>query len=269
MTQPKHQAATDEQIIYDSVEESKDYRRRWLLVGIVTIAVLSLLVSGIAAYYAYGSVKDQAAAGTTLAQQVKDACEDPTKRTADIQYLCDNAEKVVEEAPEAIKGDTGPQGEQGEPGPPPSAAQVAKAVASFCAGQRCRGTDGKNATQSQVAQAVQTYCNARGECEGPQGDTGNVGDTGPIGPPPSDAQVQDAVDAYCLTHNGCQGPAGPEGPPGPTGVVNVDDQCEAAAEGMVVADVNSTYDPDTRTLTIDCTYKEDAAVPPGTGGETP
>lgn len=120
---------------------------------------------------------------------------------------------------------SGPQGEPGPRGPGPSNAQIAQAVASYCAATgACAG---RGPTTAQVAAAVATYCTANGDCRGPQGDTGKPGrsvtgpkgEVGAAGPPPTSGQVADAVAAYCADGRcrGAQGEPGPAGPPGKDG----------------------------------------------------
>lgn len=271
-----------DEIVRDAVEESKDHRGRALLVILGVVALALLVLAGAMFYYAYTNTRDQAAAGTDLAQRVEEACGDPSRVTDDLEKLCARAGEVASSGesigigPPGPKGDRGDPGAPGEAGPPPSDAQVANAVALYCAGGRCRGSDGENATPAQVADAVSSYCNDRGQCRGPRGSEGEdgqdgaTGPTGPQGPPPSQEQVEAAVATYCSTRNNCQGPAGPQGPPGeegeqgPPGVVNVETNCDAP-EGQVIDKVQSNYNAGTRTIVISCTYKEDATIP-GTGG---
>lgn len=261
-------------IVHESVASSKDRRGRLLISLAVAAMLIFTGVSAIAGYIAYTTVQDAAQRGTTLAQQVQEACADPTVDEAELGTLCSNADDVVDDAPEAAKGPkgdtgetgaTGDQGLPGEAGPPPSAAQVANAVASYCANGRCDGEDGtdgrdgRNVTASQVASAVALYCNDRGQCRGPEGPSGSAGqdgtdgtdgadgkpgEKGDVGPPPSDGQVISAVAAYCSEHNNCQGPAGQEGATGPKG-----DTGDTGATGQAGIDGTSAV-PFTFTFTI-------------------
>lgn len=216
--------STKEQIVEESASESKEHNKRVLLGVLVALGGLSLIISAIAAYMAYTPVQDAAKRGTSLAEQVQQACEDPNVDTRELGDLCKNADKVVDKAPEAAQGPPGEPGVPGEPGPPPSPAQVQNAVALYCQQRgNCRGPQGQDATPNQVAEAVASYCNARGECRGPGGSDGSDGQdgaTGPQGPPPTSGQVAQAVAEYCSTRGNCQGPQGeqgPQGPPGPEG----------------------------------------------------
>jgi hypothetical protein len=209
-----------EQIVHDAVHGTKDRFHRMLLLGVCLLAVLSLVVAAWAAWEAYKPVKEQAQRATSLAQQVKAACADPTTVTSpDLKSLCNQASAVVSKAPTVVQGAPGPEGSPGPSGPPgpagpaPSTSQVASAVALYCQNNGCKGKDGKNATQEDVTAAVSMYCDSRGDCAGPRGQNGS---------PPTDAQIQSAVSTYCSNHDSCQGPAGPKGdtvtgPAGPSG----------------------------------------------------
>lgn len=276
----------EEDIIHRSASVKDRNRRRWLrLIGLVF--VISLLGGGAAALATFLTLQSAAKDGTVLAQQIQRECDKPGITDPDLAQFCPRADEIVESAPETVKveqvpgppGETGEQGDTGavgETGPPPSATQVLSAVRRFCVNtSRCDGTDGSDATPAQVAIAVSSYCNSRGECRGPAGEAGENGDDGVDGtagkdgsnaPPVTQAQLIEAVDSYCAQNNNCRGPAGadgtngsdgstgPQGPAGPTGLVNVADNCEPAPEGQVINDVSSSYDTDTQTVMIDCTY---------------
>lgn len=123
------------------------------------------------------------------------------------------------------QGETGRTGRTGQRGPGPSTAQVAAAVATYCA--VTGACAGHGPTSAQVAAAVVSYCDSRGHCAGPagnSGDTGPSGPQGPQGPGPSADQVATAVASYCSDHDGCQGPKGDPGPTGPEGPAGYPDQ---------------------------------------------
>lgn len=263
-----------EQIVEEAVRNSKRPRGRRLVLGLAVLSILLLITTGFLAWkLLYKPTLNQAQAGTDLAAQIQQACENPKQDTATLHNLCEDADNVVEDAPNTVQGPPGEQGDPGtpgEPGPPPSDAQVQNAVALYCA-QRgaCRGPRGDSVTQAQVAEAVASYCNANGECRGPAGTPGSAGqngapgepgERGEQGPAPTDQQIESAVANYCSTRNNCQGPKGEPGAPGspgepgPTGVVNVDASGCSAQEGQVVQSVASTYDPGTRTVVITCTF---------------
>lgn len=261
-------------LVNEAVHEGRNTKARWTIVGLGVIAALLAVVAAVAFWYAYSNTRDQAEAGTSLAQQVRDACSNPEKASKDLSPLCDNADSVVKSGEtvgiKGDKGDPGDPGLPGEQGPPPSDAQVSQAVALYCAGGRCDGSDGRNATTDQVAEAVALYCNSQGECRGPEGRagpegqdgaTGNPGATGPQGPPPSDAQVQAAVSTYCSNHGNCQGPVGPAGQDGQDGQPGdtVDGgSCQFSGIGTITINIQTSNGP----TTFECTGN------PGNGGAT-
>jgi len=245
------------QIIEESAASAKSSRGRWILTALILICLVSLLFSGWAAYQAYKPVREQAQAGTDLAQQVKEACKDPKLNTADLRELCEDANSVVENKPEAVQGPQGDPGVPGERGPAPSDAQVANAVALYCATRdNCTGPKGNNASAAQVAEAVASYCNSRGECRGPEGAAGSpgqdgaqgiqgepggqgpTGEQGVQGPGPTDDQVATAVANYCSTRDGCRGPKGDTGDPAPNVQLSAD--CEDNPLPITDVTVDST-----------------------------
>lgn len=134
----------------------------------------------------------------------------------------------------------------GPPGPGPSNAEIALAVANYCAQhENCTGTP----SPSQVFAAVKAYCSAGAVCRGSKGSpgprgprgTGAPGAVGPSGasgapgapgPGPTDQQIASAVAAYCDAHGGCTGPAGPKGDTG-VGISSID--CEGpSADSFVI-----------------------------------
>lgn len=279
MTEREEQAQNrKDSIVRDAVNSSIDKRGRLIVILAIAAAVVCAAVGAIAAHVAYTTVQDSAQSGVTLATQVQAACADPNVDDTELGSLCANADSVVEEAPAAAKGEKGDPGDpglpgsDGEPGPPPSDAQVANAVASYCAAGRCDGSDGRNGrdvTATQVAEAVASYCNSRGECRGPEGAggpdgqdgaPGDRGERGETGPPPTDSQVLAAVTTFCSTRDNCQGtrgangepgpqgPAGPEGPAGPQGVPGdalIDGQCGFTGFGTISITINTSTGPTT------------------------
>jgi len=210
-----------QEIVEDAVNNSRlHHKRRWIWIPAV-LGFALLVGSGFLWFDAYRTNATQAERGTSLAQQVKEACADTSKYTEDLRDLCGAADDVVDKAsPNVLKGDPGQQGEQGKPGPGPSPAQVRAAVASYCADGNCDGEDGQDASPAQVAKAVAAYCNAQGECRGPSvadGSAGSDGATGPQGPPPTASQVAAAVEEYCRDRDGCRGRSGSDGKDGKDG----------------------------------------------------
>lgn len=249
--------ATKDEILQEGQAVKSKHDRRLLYV-ILLMMCMCMVVMIFFALKVYSAVKGTAEAGADLADQVKAACENPTVNVPP-EIDCGKADDLISEAPTSVKGD---KGDQGEPGPPPSDAQVALAVASYCAGGAC---DGENATQAQVSAAVAQYCNSRGQCRGPDGDKGDTGDTGATGeqgPPPSDAQVASAVAAYCSTRNDCRGPAGEPGKPGQDGSpgdVVTGGSCEFDGVGSLQITIQTATGP----TVFQC---NGIGVPPGQGG---
>lgn len=213
-------AETRDQIVEESVASSKDHRARRLLAIILALLVV-LAAFTIWSFARVNHAKDeQIDQGKSLAEQVQDACTSPVIDTSELGDLCDKADDVIREipGPSGKAGDAGATGETGAAGPPPSNIQIARAVASYCAGGVCRGA---SVTAAQVKAAVAEYCNANGQCKGPTGasgsngsdgatgaagsggEKGDPGDPGPAGPPPSDEQVAAGVAAYCSVDNQC------------------------------------------------------------------
>jgi hypothetical protein len=261
---------TRDRIVSEAVKDGRDTAGRRFL-AFLAVLLLALAAYTVWSFQQYNDGKNdqieektqQAAQGKSLAQQVQDACRDNSKDTADLGQLCSTANDVVRQVT-GPAGDPGPTGATGASGPGPSSTQVARAVASYCAGGVC---DGKDVTASQVSAAVAQYCNANGECKGPVGQAGADGSTGQAGqdgakgepgdpgPPPSDEQITTAVQSYCDAHNQCT----PEVIP-PDGVVT-EGVCELSLEpieGQPVSKVTGSITLTiqqggiTRQVTINC-----------------
>lgn len=264
-------AGTNATLATEAAHESRS-RYRLLVVFLGVMAMALATVAGVLLFNAWDKANEQAIAGTSLAEQVRAACKSED-RPRELGPLCDDANEVIEDGqalgigPQGPQGDPGQPGEPGQPGPPPSDAQVADAVALYCSTRgNCRGVDGQNATRPQITAAVALYCNDRGECQGPEG---GQGESGPQGPPPSADQINAAVAEYCGSRGDCRGPEGPQGdrgPEGPTGVIDVDSNCQQQ-EGQVIDSVAANYNPETRTITITCTYEEEGPFSQGATNE--
>lgn len=268
----------------DFVEEAKqeslqikDRKGRSLMILLLALLLLLLAVSATSAIIVYRATLDSAQQGQGLAQQVQAACADPARSTEDFGSLCAEAQEVVDDAPEAVKGDPGPQGDTGDPGPAgapgpgPSSAQVSRAVAAYCSDNEC----GTRPTANQVVQAVANYCDANGQCRGPQGQTGikgadgapgAAGQDGAEGPGPSGEAIAAAVINYCEAHNGCMGPEGNPGTPGDTVVGGT---CQLAFLGLGEP-VSSGTVVGSITLTVTRNgVEEEITIPCNEGEETP
>lgn len=225
--------STRDRVVAESVREARDPRSRMALLLLAVLAMALLIGTYIVGFLAYDSLSGQnvATKGDLAAQKEITA--------QNVQAARDNAEAARRLAqqvknlggnPVVDPGDLTPVvGPAGPPGPAPSAAAIQLAVSRWCSSGRC---DGRSPTAGDVAAAVARYCNARGECQGPKGDTvvgekgatgatgatGQTGDTGAVGPPPSDAQVAAAVDSYCASRpdGNCVGASGADGKNGDT-----------------------------------------------------
>lgn len=273
----------DERIIQDS-SHIKDVKRRRTLKIIGVCGLLFAMMLAVGGVTSYLTLKTAAKDGTELAQQIQKECELPGLTDPDLAKFCPKADEIVEAAPEQVKADpvpgpegpAGPQGTQGEPGddaPAPTQEQVDLAVSRLCLETTlCRGedgtdgADGANVTPAMVEVAVRAYCSNDGSCRGATGSTGPSGTDGADGADGADGQsvtqtqVNDAVANYCSVDDRCRGPEGPagqNGSDGAPGMINFVDNCEAAPAGQVLADVNTSYNPDNQTATVSCTYKDD------------
>lgn len=273
----------EERIVRESSKVKDVGRRRQLKVigGVFLVCLLAAAVAGISSWL---TLRDAAEDATDLARQVQMECDKPRVASPQLAQFCPEANKVVDDAPEAVKnnpvegppgdtGATGPTGPAGANAPALTEAQILGALRLFCENTgSCRGEDGADATATQVAIAVSSYCNSRGECRGPAGADGVDGVDGVDGEdadPITQGQIIAAVEDYCDANNGCRGPEGQagqngqngsDGAPGeqgPPGIVNVVDDCGAAPEGQTIANVDPNYNPDTQTVVLTCTYKDD------------
>ena len=247
-----------------------------MILGAILV-LLALIVLGL--YGADRNDKANASEETLgqLASQVQAKCvANPVEARKVFGDVCGKA-KEIDERPAGQKGDPGAKGDpgsagspgvpgvQGIPGPPPTAAQVAAAVSSYCAGGRCSG---KGPTASQVAIAVSAYCNSKGQCQGPAGSPGSVGSPGSEGSPgpqgiqgvqgeqgpgPTGAQVEAAVTAYCSQDpKPCIGPPGADGAAGKPGADGADGKDGRGVKSVTCQPDGSwlvTYTDDTTSTT--------------------
>lgn len=261
-----HPAGQDATVTEPAAPRHKDpapaYRFR-LVVLMILGAILALLALVVLALYGVGRNEQAKAADQTLgdlASQVQAACKaNPTDARKVFGDVCGTA-KTITERPAGEKGDPGAAGQPGATGPPgpaPSAAQVAAAVSSYCAGGKCTG---KSPSASQVAAAVAAYCNAKGECRGPSvtgspgaqgspGVAGQQGQQGAPGEPATGEQVAAGVASYCgQASDPCKGKDGAPGAPGqqgPQGIPGPDSSAEkcAAMTGELQQITVQTDDP--------------------------
>lgn len=179
------------------------------------------------------SVSDIKAAADPAADSILNLCarQDSVGKTLrdDVTHPCDKAADVKQvPVPQAITNTIEERLSPAEigqalnkyfvdhplpPGQLPTMDQVIQGVTTVCAGGKCVGPKGDNATFADIATIVDTYC-ANDKCRGPQGIPGPTGD------------AKQAVLDYCAaqpggTCKGVQGDAvkgdkGNDGTPGPT-----------------------------------------------------
>lgn len=192
-------------IVHDSVGDSRDKKTRWIILGLGIAALMGLLTAGVATYIAWSEKQDQVTAGKNLALQVQQACGNKELNTDDLKRLCKQAENVEEiakegpQGPPGISGLTGPRGPMGFIGP-----------------QGPKGDDGRPGLQGPRGPPGQADNGEDGQ-PGAPGTSGVDGEAGPPGPQgeqgPPGPQGQPGADGA----NGAPGSAGPTGPPGPAG----------------------------------------------------
>ena len=251
--------------------QEKDNRRRNIMIAGASVVVSAVIAAGVAfgvqSYYRGQAIQELGTALNNQRQQTIDCASEEPGTPGCNTPVAPPAEDIIEAAAGPVgpigpvgppgtpgrDGDTGATGATGVRGPAPTAAQVQLAVDRFCSDGQC---DGQAPSASQVSNAVLLYCNARGQCRGPEGQDGTNGSDGrsgtdgadgadgvdgargETGPPPSDAQVLEAVNAYCATRAGgsCKGETGERGPAGTDGAVGP--AGPAGANGVSVTGVN-------------------------------
>lgn len=166
------------------------------------------------------------------------------------------------------------------------------AIRRHCAITDCRGEQGDSLDVQDAIAAFSIFCNRQFECVGPRGERG------PRGPGPTDEQLTVIVTAYCSTRSECVGAPGPQGEPGrdatpemirdqvdahcseqpggscegpkgdtgdtgqqgEPGVVNIRTLGCEPADDEYIASVETTYDPDSQTITVMCTKADDQTL---------
>lgn len=207
-------------VVEQALKRRADRPLRIALAVLVGILLLSLVATGVATWYALDKRADAARAGVNLAERVQVECEKPEAlRSPVVEDLCDQADKVAEEAPTGLlvgpEGPPGPQGPQGVSGPPGSPGRNGTDGLPGRPGSTgpqgppgAPGNDGANGTPGAPGATGQdgppgtpgaNGADGNDGTDGANGQDGQVGATGPEGP------------------QGIQGPEGPAGPPGPPG----------------------------------------------------
>lgn len=195
-----------------------DRKGRWIL----ALGVGSLLTAGVFFLFTWFENQERADSeakqarvaqtqAKSLADQVIEACQDPNRRTTEIESLCkqavDTKRNVEQSQTKSTQDVLTPE-------------VVAGAVAQFCSTFDCKGADGEGGvdgkdavlTDEQLLQAVTLYCGSN-NCTGAKGADGQS---------VTEAQITAAVASYCATRNNCSGPAGKDGIDGKDGKDGVD-----------------------------------------------
>lgn len=81
------------------------------------------------------------------------------------------------------RGFMGEQGQTGDRGRGPTLRELVFALSVYCDRVSCRGPSGRTPTQADIARAVASFCATRSNCSGPQGAQGPKGDKGDEGSP--------------------------------------------------------------------------------------
>lgn len=186
-------------IVHDAMANRASPRLRWLLVGLLSLLAISLVATGVAVWYALDQRERAAQAGLTLAERIQAACEAPFEERPDAVIedpgLCDDADQVVKDAPDAIVA--GPRGSRGAQGPEGPAGPQGNPGRTSPRGPA--GEDGDNGTDGRNGPAGEDGTNGDPGMDGADGATGPVGPTGPQG------------------EQGAVGPQGERGEPGVQG----------------------------------------------------
>lgn len=220
------------EIKQEAFDASKDKKtRRWLF-GLALLGVLSFVAMVGSAYLIFAGQEEQVIAGSNLADQVDQACDD-LSFAREYPELCDRATDVKEIISEGPRGIPGIPGAEGPPGPPGQSIVGPRGQdgQSIVGPPGPRGRDGRSIVGP----------------EGPPGEsiTGPEGNEGAAGENATPDMVDAAVFRYCVSRNECQGPKGEKGdpgesivgPPGPAGTVTPGSYRCPDGEFMVGLDV--------------------------------
>lgn len=223
MTEPMHSA-----LVTESTKKAKDgnTRKLLLLLAVLWLAFVTYLILD----YRADAVKQQEAT-LTYAKTIQQLCDDDVIHGK----KCGDAEEVVEKDGDVTGGLIGPQGPKGDTGEPgATGSQGPKGDTGSPGPSGKNGQDGQNGTPGD---------------DGSPGSNGLPGSPGPQGPQGIQGEPgRDGTD-------GSPGPAGPQGPPGPTGVVAIQ---TIGCDGPVISYITSSYNAETRTITISCIQGEDS-----------
>lgn len=147
-------------------------RLRWIIAALGALAVLAVVIAGVAVWYALDQKEKALQPGLNLAESVAQACEErePPK---DLAPICDDAQDVVDEAPpsgaQGPPGPSGPQGPAGASGPPGPPGE--------------RGPEGRTGQGGNAGSPGPAGTSGAEGPPGPAGPQGEPGATGPQGEP--------------------------------------------------------------------------------------
>lgn len=221
MTEPMHSA-----LVTESTKKAKDGNTRKLLL------ILAILWLAFVTYLILDSRADaqkQQEATLTYAKTIQQLCDDDIIQGK----RCGDAEEVVEKDGDVTGGLIGPQGPKGDTGDTGATGPKGDTGSQGPRGpQGEAGDDGQNGSDGASGSPGTTGVSGS---QGPQGVPGEPGPSGPPGP------------------EGKTGPTGPQGPEGPTGVVAIQ---TIGCDGPVISYITSSYNAETRTITISCIQGE-------------
>lgn len=178
---------TTEEIAGEAVGKSKDKRLRHIMLGLVAALLFCIGVAVVAVWIALGNREKAAKDGANLAEQVSALCASGKVPESE-QYLCRNADKVIEGAQgtQGVAGPEGPAGDQGLEGAPGPEGPVGPQGPQGKQGPKGSpgddGEDGETGAQGPVGPQGVPGADGEPGPPGPQGETGETGPRGERGP---------------------------------------------------------------------------------------
>lgn len=83
-----------DQIVQEAMVDARDHRTRRIIVALSLVALLSMFTALFAIHRMWQTAEAQAAAGQTLAAQVKTACAEGTLDDPEMVIICKQAAKI-------------------------------------------------------------------------------------------------------------------------------------------------------------------------------
>lgn len=205
----------------EPIKKAKDGKTRKLFWGFIVLwlVLVTFLISWLA--IAYISQRDQT---LSFAEEIQKQCDQENLSGG----LCGDAEKVVKNDGEVqtIIGAQGPKGDKGDTG-----TQGPKGDTGSPGPKGDKGDTGQNGSEGAAGTPGSVGS------QGPQGIPGEQGEPGATGP------------------QGEPGPMGPQGEQGPSGLVSIQ---TVGCDGPVISSITSSYDAESRTITISCNVDQGA-----------